>query len=153
MGVIARADPRATLFAVYALLENLGYGFYLSYDSHPEPRKCSFQFERFGSSLTLPLHRKESSSSEIHGIAAPRRFTNPTGIEFGLALSWLRGRSMPSGVTGILSISVGFTLASRYCCPAGNLMAAVAPGRPGQVDRGSKRTKLHHHRKLGAKPH
>ena len=35
VGIIAGADPRATLHAVYALLEKLGYGFYLSYAIRP----------------------------------------------------------------------------------------------------------------------
>ena len=45
VGIIAGADPRGTLFAVYALLERLGCGFYLSYDSQPQPRSGSFNFE------------------------------------------------------------------------------------------------------------
>jgi hypothetical protein len=35
--VIAGSDAQATLFAVYALLEKLGYGFYLSYNATPPP--------------------------------------------------------------------------------------------------------------------
>jgi hypothetical protein len=44
VGIIAGADARATLFAVYALLEKLGYGFYLSYDAQPDPQPgpCAF---------------------------------------------------------------------------------------------------------------
>ncbi len=45
VGIIAGADPRGTLFAVYALLEKLGYGFYLSYDTKPEPRQGPFTFD------------------------------------------------------------------------------------------------------------
>ncbi|MBN2326298.1 MAG: hypothetical protein JXR73_04025 [Candidatus Omnitrophica bacterium] len=37
VGVIAGADGRGTLYAVYALLEELGYGFYLSYETAPSP--------------------------------------------------------------------------------------------------------------------
>ena len=36
--IIVGATPRATIDAVYALLENLGYGFYLSYDTKPPVR-------------------------------------------------------------------------------------------------------------------
>jgi hypothetical protein len=45
LGVIAGADPPATLFAVYALLERLGYGFYLSYTTQPEPKREPFEFD------------------------------------------------------------------------------------------------------------
>jgi hypothetical protein len=45
VGIIVGADPRGTLFAVYALLEKLGYGFYLSYDTRPEPRQGPFTFD------------------------------------------------------------------------------------------------------------
>jgi len=44
VGILAGADPRGTLFGVYALLEKLGYGFYLSYDAQPEPRPGLFAF-------------------------------------------------------------------------------------------------------------
>jgi len=40
VGIIAGADPRATLYAVYALLERLGCGFYLSYDARPDPQSA-----------------------------------------------------------------------------------------------------------------
>ena len=43
--VVAGADPRGTLFGVYALLEKLGYGFYLSYDAAPSPRKGRPSFD------------------------------------------------------------------------------------------------------------
>jgi len=36
-GVVAGSDAQATLFAVYALLEKLGFGFYLSYSGCPQP--------------------------------------------------------------------------------------------------------------------
>lgn len=36
-GIVAGSDAQATLFAVYALLEKLGYGFYLSYSGCPQP--------------------------------------------------------------------------------------------------------------------
>lgn len=39
---IAAADPRGSLFAVYALLEKLGCGFYLSTETLPPPRPFSF---------------------------------------------------------------------------------------------------------------
>ena len=38
-GYIAGADPRGVLNGVYALLERLGWGFYLSYDAAPPPRQ------------------------------------------------------------------------------------------------------------------
>ena len=38
VAVVAGADPRGTLYGVYALLEKLGCGFYLSYDALPSPR-------------------------------------------------------------------------------------------------------------------
>jgi hypothetical protein len=45
VGIVAGADPRGTLFAVYALVEKLGYGFYLSYDAQPEARPDLFTFD------------------------------------------------------------------------------------------------------------
>jgi hypothetical protein len=42
--VIAGNTPRATLFAVDALLEKLGFGFYLSYNTAPSPMHSSFSF-------------------------------------------------------------------------------------------------------------
>jgi hypothetical protein len=45
VGIIAGSEPRGTLFAVYALLEQLGYGFYLSYDAAPRPRPGRFNFD------------------------------------------------------------------------------------------------------------
>jgi hypothetical protein len=45
VGIIAGADPRGALFGVYALLEKLGYGFYLSYDAPPEARSGPFNFD------------------------------------------------------------------------------------------------------------
>jgi hypothetical protein len=54
--VIASADPRGSLFAVYALLEKLGCGFYLSYETVPTPRPGPMQFN--GWSLTdAPVFR------------------------------------------------------------------------------------------------
>ncbi len=44
IGFIAGADPRGTLYGVYALLEELGYGFYLSYDAAPSPQNVKFDF-------------------------------------------------------------------------------------------------------------
>lgn len=43
--VIEGADPRGTLFGVYALLEKLGYGFYLSYDASPPSRQDRLSFD------------------------------------------------------------------------------------------------------------
>jgi hypothetical protein len=45
VGIMAGADPRATLYAVYALLEKLGLGFYLSYEAHPDPQAGPFAFD------------------------------------------------------------------------------------------------------------
>ncbi|HVC00446.1 MAG TPA: hypothetical protein VNJ12_14095, partial [Candidatus Dormibacteraeota bacterium] len=42
--VIAGSSPRATLFAVDALLEKLGFGFYISYSTAPAPRTAPFSF-------------------------------------------------------------------------------------------------------------
>jgi hypothetical protein len=42
--VIAGANPRATLYAVDALLEKLGFGFFLSYNTVPSP-SSSFNFD------------------------------------------------------------------------------------------------------------
>lgn len=42
--LIAGASPRATLFAVDALLEKLGFGFYLSYNTTPSPSPSPFSF-------------------------------------------------------------------------------------------------------------
>ena len=44
LGVIAGADVRGVAFGVYALLEQLGCGFYLSYDAFPPPRSEAFSF-------------------------------------------------------------------------------------------------------------
>ncbi len=40
------------------------------------------------------------SRDETHGNDAPRRFTNPEGVEFGLAPSWYRRGSTPSASIG-----------------------------------------------------
>jgi hypothetical protein len=45
VGVVAGADPRGTLYGVYALLEKLGCGFYISGDALPPPRWGVFNFE------------------------------------------------------------------------------------------------------------
>jgi hypothetical protein len=42
--VIAGGSPRAVLFAVDALLEKLGFGFYLSYNTNPAVNKAAFSF-------------------------------------------------------------------------------------------------------------
>lgn len=44
IAVIAGASPRATLYAVDALLEKLGFGFYLSYNTAPAPTQAAFSF-------------------------------------------------------------------------------------------------------------
>jgi hypothetical protein len=44
-GIIAGADPRGTAYGVYALLNRLGYGFYLSGDAAPPPRQEAFSCE------------------------------------------------------------------------------------------------------------
>lgn len=43
--VIVGGSPRGTVYGVYRLLEKLGYGFFLSFDTAPEPRKGPFRFE------------------------------------------------------------------------------------------------------------
>jgi hypothetical protein len=45
--VIAGGSPRAALFAVDALLEKLGFGFYLSYNTAPAPSASSFSFAKW----------------------------------------------------------------------------------------------------------
>jgi hypothetical protein len=44
-GIIEGADARGVVFGVYALLEKLGCGFYLSGDARPPPRTGAFAFE------------------------------------------------------------------------------------------------------------
>jgi len=46
-GIVAGVDERATLSAVYALLETLGYGFYLSYNANPQPCRDPIRFENW----------------------------------------------------------------------------------------------------------
>lgn len=45
VAVVAGAEPRGTVFAVYALLEKLGCGFYLSFDAVPPASKDAFSFK------------------------------------------------------------------------------------------------------------
>ena len=45
VGIVAGADPRGALYGVYALLEKLGCGFYLSGDALPPPHAGAFSFE------------------------------------------------------------------------------------------------------------
>jgi hypothetical protein len=45
VGVVAGADPRGVLYGVYGLLEKLGYGFYMSYNTEPPPRPGPFRFD------------------------------------------------------------------------------------------------------------
>ena len=44
-GIVAGSDAQATLFAVYALLEKIGYGYYLSYNAAPRPSDRSIRFD------------------------------------------------------------------------------------------------------------
>ena len=46
-GTVVGSDERATLSAVYALLEKLGYGFYLSYNARPQPSRDPIRFENW----------------------------------------------------------------------------------------------------------
>jgi hypothetical protein len=46
-GIIAGSDERAALSAVYALLETLGYGFYLSYNASPKPSEEPFRLDNW----------------------------------------------------------------------------------------------------------
>jgi hypothetical protein len=46
-GIIAGSDDRATLSAVYALLETVGYGFYLSYNASPRPAEGPFRLDHW----------------------------------------------------------------------------------------------------------
>ena len=46
-GVVAGSNPQATLFAVYALLEKLGYGFYLSYTASPPPSEQPIRLDNW----------------------------------------------------------------------------------------------------------
>jgi len=45
LGIIAGIQSRGTLYAVYALLEKLGYGFYLSYETTPAPLNETHSFD------------------------------------------------------------------------------------------------------------
>jgi len=45
--IVAGADERAALSAVYALLETLGYGFYLSYNAKPQASHDPIRFEKW----------------------------------------------------------------------------------------------------------
>ncbi len=56
LGVIAGADPRGVVYGVYALLEKLGCGFYLSYDALPPARREPFSFDGWALS-SAPLVR------------------------------------------------------------------------------------------------
>ena len=42
--MIAGADSRGVLYGVYGLLEKLGWGFYLSYEAAPVPKRVPFDF-------------------------------------------------------------------------------------------------------------
>ena len=45
LGIIAGADTRGVIYGVYAILEKLGYGFYLSYDAMAPVRREAFSFD------------------------------------------------------------------------------------------------------------
>lgn len=71
IGVIAGADPRGVLYGVYGLLEKLGYGFYLSYNTEPPPRPGQLKLTDWTASDTplfpdravFPWHNFLSGSS------------------------------------------------------------------------------------------
>ena len=44
-GIIGGADERGLIYGVYALLEKLGWGFYLSYNAKPLPRTGAFSWD------------------------------------------------------------------------------------------------------------
>ncbi|MCX6909911.1 MAG: alpha-glucuronidase family glycosyl hydrolase [Verrucomicrobia bacterium] len=56
VGVIAGADARGTVYGVFALLEKLGCGFYLSYNAMPSARTEPFSFDCWSLS-SAPLVR------------------------------------------------------------------------------------------------
>ena len=53
---ILSTDAHGALFAVYALLEKLGCGFYLSYESTPAPRQGTVRFEEWNLKDTPLVH-------------------------------------------------------------------------------------------------
>jgi hypothetical protein len=71
VGIVAGADARGTLYGVYALLEKLGCGFYLSYNTQPAPRSAPFRFDGwdlsdaplFPDRVVLPWHNFLSGPS------------------------------------------------------------------------------------------
>jgi hypothetical protein len=71
IGVIAGADPSGALYGVYGLLERLGYGFYMSYNTEPARRGGPFRFDGwklsdaplFPDRAVLPWHNFLSGSS------------------------------------------------------------------------------------------
>ncbi len=71
IGVIAGADPQGVLYGVYGLLEKLGYGFYLSYNTEPPPRPGSLKLTDwtasdaplFADRAVFPWHNFLSGSS------------------------------------------------------------------------------------------
>lgn len=56
LGIIAGADPRGVVYGVYALLEKLGCGFYLSYETLPPARMEPFSMKYWALS-NAPLAR------------------------------------------------------------------------------------------------
>jgi hypothetical protein len=71
IGLVAGADPRGVLYGVYGLLEKLGYGFYLSYNTEPPPQPGPFRFAGWKASdsplfpdrVVLPWHNFLSGPS------------------------------------------------------------------------------------------
>ncbi|MCP5117001.1 MAG: hypothetical protein GY953_39765, partial [bacterium] len=71
VGVISGASPPAVLSAVYALLEELGFGYYISYTAFPPRREEEFAFQGwelrdqplFGERLVFNWHNFLSSAS------------------------------------------------------------------------------------------
>ena len=66
---------------------------------------------------------------ETHGKDAPLRFTNPEGVKFGLAPSWYRRGSTPSGSIGNLVGVRGFHPSAdglMMLFPCGELWSSMA---------------------------
>ena len=46
-GIILGADPQGVMYGVYGLLEKLGYGFFISFDTTPQPSGDAFSFKQW----------------------------------------------------------------------------------------------------------